>query len=158
LGTVFYAFGLVLLPLLAFVGLVTFERTLQNGVEDRGYARRIGRLRAYYLDEAPDLLPYLLTVPATDRLAVLGILGGRWQGWRAIAGMIAVITATLAASADGLLAAVASGHSLGAALAVGAGVFVAVLWALTRFQRAAWLQASQIQLNIDLDTQTASRD
>jgi len=28
-GTAFYAFGLVLLPTLAFVGLVTFERALQ---------------------------------------------------------------------------------------------------------------------------------
>jgi hypothetical protein len=65
LGTAFYAFGLVLLPLLAFVGVVSFERTLQNGVEDHGYARRIARLRAYYFDEAPELLPYLLSVPAT---------------------------------------------------------------------------------------------
>ena len=41
LGTAFYAFGLILLPTLAFVGLVTFERVLQSGVEDEGYARRI---------------------------------------------------------------------------------------------------------------------
>jgi hypothetical protein len=31
-GTAFYAFGLVLLPTLAFVGLVTFERVLQSGI------------------------------------------------------------------------------------------------------------------------------
>src|SRR5438876_9818372 len=47
LGTAFYALSLVLLPLLAFVGVVTFERTLQSGIEDYGYARRIARLRAY---------------------------------------------------------------------------------------------------------------
>src|SRR5439155_6031719 len=34
IGTPFYTFGLVLLPLLAFVGVVTFERTLQSGIED----------------------------------------------------------------------------------------------------------------------------
>src|SRR5437868_12535537 len=39
-GTAFYAFGLVLLPTLTFVGLVTFERALQSGVEDQGYAVR----------------------------------------------------------------------------------------------------------------------
>ena len=33
-GTAFYAFGLVLLPTLAFVGLVTFERAVQIGLED----------------------------------------------------------------------------------------------------------------------------
>jgi hypothetical protein len=56
---------------------VTFERTLQSGVEDHGYARRIARLRAYYFDQAPELLPYLLSVPPTQRLLVQGLLGGR---------------------------------------------------------------------------------
>src|SRR5437763_16811318 len=42
-GTAFYVFGLILLPTLAFVGLVTFDRVLQNGIEDRRYAQRIAR-------------------------------------------------------------------------------------------------------------------
>jgi hypothetical protein len=33
-GTAFYAFGLALPPTLTFVGLVTFERALQSGIED----------------------------------------------------------------------------------------------------------------------------
>jgi hypothetical protein len=44
-GTAFYVFGLILLPTLAFVGLVTFDRVLQSGIEDHGYAQRIARLR-----------------------------------------------------------------------------------------------------------------
>ena len=43
-GTAFYAFGLVLLPTLAFTGLVTFERVLQSGIEDLRYAQRIALL------------------------------------------------------------------------------------------------------------------
>jgi hypothetical protein len=140
-GTTFYAFGLVVLPLLAFVGVVTFERALQNGVEDHGYACRIARLRAYYFDQAPELLPYLLSVAPEERLRVQGLLAGRWQGWRTISGMIGVITAVLAGSAAGLLAAVSSDHSLAAALAAGAAISVAVIWALMRHQRAAWAQA-----------------
>jgi hypothetical protein len=54
-GAAFYAFALVLLPTLALVGLVTFDRVLQSGVEDLGYARRIVRLRAFYFDAAPEL-------------------------------------------------------------------------------------------------------
>src|ERR671931_1906980 len=49
-GTAFYAFGLVLLPTLAFVGLVTFERVLQSAMDDLGLARRIAVLRGYYFD------------------------------------------------------------------------------------------------------------
>src|SRR5437764_5504699 len=77
-GGGFFAFGLVLLPTLAFVGLVTLERTLQSGIEDLGYARRIARLRAYYFDNAPELAPYLLSVEPQARLRVQGLLGARF--------------------------------------------------------------------------------
>src|ERR1700680_365176 len=47
LGTAFYACGMILLPTLTFVGLVTFERVFQSGREDAIYAHRIAQLRAY---------------------------------------------------------------------------------------------------------------
>jgi hypothetical protein len=158
LGTAFYAFGLVVLPLLAFVGLVSFERTLQSGIEDVGYARRIARLRTYYFDRAPELLPYLHGIPATEFLPALGLPRSRWQGWRSIAGMVAVITAALAGSAAGLLAAVASDHSLAAALPAAAAVGIVVLWTLMRRQYAVWTQASGTQLNTDAETPDSSGD
>jgi hypothetical protein len=140
-GTAFYAFGLVLLPTLAFVGLVTFERVLQSGIEDQGYARRIALLRGYYFDNAPELAPYLLSVPPSERLRVQGLWAGTWQGYRTVAGMVAVITAVLAGSAAGLTAAVVSGHSLAAALIAGAVVAIAALVVLMRYQQSAWIQA-----------------
>jgi hypothetical protein len=111
-GDAFYAFGLILLPTLTFIGLVTFARVLQSGIEDHGYARRIALLRGYYFDQAPELTPYLLSVPHQERLHVQGLWGGRWQKFRTVAGMVAVVTAVLAGSAIGLLAAVVSDHSL----------------------------------------------
>jgi hypothetical protein len=145
-GTAFYAFGLVLLPTLAFVGLVTFERVLQSGLEDLGYARRIALLRGYYFDNAPELAPYLLSVPSEDRLRVQGLPNARWQGFRSVAGMIAVITAVLAGSTAGLLAIVASDHSLAATLSAGTVVAVTALVALMRFQQAAWKLAADTPL------------
>jgi hypothetical protein len=41
-GAAFYAFGLILLPTLTFLGLVTFDRALQSGIEDHRYARGPG--------------------------------------------------------------------------------------------------------------------
>src|SRR5881227_2130364 len=110
-GTAFYAFGLVLLPTLTFVGVVAFERTLQSGMEDLGYARRIALLRSYYFDQAPELAPYLMSVPSSDRLRVQGLPNEHWQGLRTVAGMIAVITAVLTGSTAGLVAIMASEHS-----------------------------------------------
>jgi hypothetical protein len=103
-GTAFYAFGLVLVSTLAFVGLVTFERVLQSGVEDYGYARRIALLRGYYFDNAPELAPYLLSVAPSERLRVQGLTAGRWQGFRTIAGMVGLITAVLTGSTAALVA------------------------------------------------------
>jgi hypothetical protein len=144
--TAFFAFGLILLPTLSFIGLVTFERALQSGLEDLGYARRIARLRAYYFDHAPELAPYLLSVPPLERLNVQGLWAGRWQGFLTVAGMVGVITAVLAGSAAGLLAAVASDHSLGAALGAGSAVAIASLVGLTLYQRSAWVRGGSATL------------
>jgi hypothetical protein len=148
-GTAFYAVGLVLLPTLAFVGLVTFERVLQSGIEDYGYARRIALLRGYYFDNAPELSPYLLSVPPSERLRVQGLGGGRWQALRSVAGMVAVITAVLAGSTASLAAILISDHSLAAALIAGGGVALAAEVGLLRFQRSTWRATSTAPLTED---------
>ena len=145
-GAAFYAFGLILLPTLAFVGLVTFDRVLQSGVEDHGYTRRITRLRGYYFQYAPELAGYLLSVPAAERLRMQGLQGAAWQGFLTVAGMVAVVTAVLAGSTAGLLAAVVSGHSLVAALVAGVLVAVTALVWLMRYQRSAWERVSTARL------------
>ena len=60
LGAAFYAFALILLPVLAFVGVVTFLRLVQSSIEDLAYARRIALLRSFYLRLSPELEPYLV--------------------------------------------------------------------------------------------------
>jgi hypothetical protein len=145
-GAAFYAFGLILLPTLAFVGLVTFDRVLQSGIEDHGYARRIARLRGYYFQFAPELIGHLLSVPPAERLRTQGLRGGWWQGFLTVAGMVAVVTAVLAGSAAGLLAAVVSGHSLVAALVAGVLVAVVALIWLMRYQRSAWERINTARL------------
>jgi hypothetical protein len=143
-GVAFYTFGLILLPTLAFVGLATFHRVLQTGIEDLAYARRIGQLRGYYLDHAPELAGYLLNPGELPPTPGLGI--GLWQQFLTVAGMVAVITAVLAGSAGGLLAAVASGHSLVAAVAAGVVVAAAALTGLMRYQNSTWIRGSTTSL------------
>jgi hypothetical protein len=150
IGTTFYAFGLVLLPTLTFIGLVTFERGVQSGVEDYGYALRIARLRAYYFDYAPEVTPYLASVSARERLAIQGLQGGVWQLFRTVAGMVGVITAVLAGSTAGLAAAVAS-SSLAAALASGLVLGLAALAALVRYQNLASSRATQASMFDEAD-------
>ncbi len=139
-GPAFYAFGLVLLPTLTFVGLITFQRALQSGVEDYGYAVRIARLRAYYFDNAPELTPYLASVPPDKRLAIQGLHGGGWPVFRTVAGMVGVIAAVLAGSSAAIAV---SSFSLAGALSCGVAVGLVVLTALMCYQRSTWDRAIQ---------------
>jgi hypothetical protein len=49
LGTAFFAFALVVLPTLFFLGLVTFERAMQLGTEEPIYAAGMSRIRHFYV-------------------------------------------------------------------------------------------------------------
>jgi len=149
LGAAFYGFGLVLLPTLAFVGLVTLERTLQTSIEDTEYARRIALLRTYYFEQAPEIAPYLLSVPLAEQLHTGRVPGDRWQGYRTVAGMVAVITAVLAGSTAALAAILIFDHSLAAAVISGAAVAVPVLIAMIRHQDLAWYRAAAEPLGPD---------
>jgi hypothetical protein len=138
LGDAFYGFGLVLLPTLAFVGLVTFGRAVQSSIEDTEYARRIALLRRFYFENAPEIGPYLLSAPLVERLVSEPDPDDRWQGFRTVAGMVAVITAVLAGSTAALAAILISDHSLAAAVIAGAVVALPALIAMIRFQNSAW--------------------
>jgi hypothetical protein len=140
-GTAFYVLGLILLPTLAFVGLVTADRTLQSGIEDLGYARRIAVLRGYYFEAAPEVAPYLMSMPRSERLHVEGLRQEAWQGFLTVSGMVSVVTAVLVGSAVGLAVELLSGHSLAAAVGAGAAAGVIALAALLRYQRLVWDRA-----------------
>lgn len=136
-GTAFYAFALILLPTLSFVGLVTFERTLLTTSEDHSNAHRIARLRSFYFHHAPELSDYLLSVPPENRLVIQGLAAGPWQRLLTIPGMVAVITSVLVGATAGILVAVISDHSLPAALATGGVAAVATIWGLWLRGRAS---------------------
>jgi hypothetical protein len=152
IGAAFYAFGLVLLPTLSFVGLMTFQRALQSGMEDFGYATRIARLRAYYFDFAPEITPYLSSVSASERLAIQGLRGGVTQLFRSVAGMIGMITAVLAGSTVGLATSVAS-LSLTLALALGIAFGLGVLGGLMLYQNSSWVRAGHTALFEEADAE-----
>jgi hypothetical protein len=174
-GTAFYAIGLVLLPTLAFIGLVTFERTVQSGLEDYLLARRIALLREYYLDEAPELGRYLVrvppgehyfreapelgqrleSVPPSEARTARSLLTGPRQVFRSVAGMVGVITAVLTGATAGLIATAASNHSLAVALISGILVGLAAIAVLMRSQASAFRRAGTTPLLNELDRDDA---
>jgi hypothetical protein len=140
LGTAFYAFSLLLLPVLAFVGVVTFQRLVQSSFEDIAYAQRIARLRNLYVELAPELEPYLLVVrerPA-ENLPHAGRVGpSRSQLTLTTAGMVAVVNSVVIGASAGLVLTALGEASLAIPLAVGAVVAAAALLAHESHHRHA---------------------
>jgi hypothetical protein len=123
LGSEFYAFALLLLPVLAFVGAVTFQRLVQSSFEDIAYAQRIARLRNLYMALAPELEQYLLV--RRGRLGESRLHGGLFgpSGWQlalTTAGMVAVVNSVVIGASAGLVLAALGAGSLAVTLAAGA--------------------------------------
>jgi hypothetical protein len=134
LGAAFYAFALILLPVLAFVGVVTFLRLVQSSIEDIAYAHRITLLRSFYLQVSPELEPYLVVVPGTRPGAAPP---SARQLTLTTAGMVAVVNSVVVAACAGLVLEAAGIHSLAIPVAVGAVIGAAAFTLHERHHRRA---------------------
>jgi hypothetical protein len=135
LGAAFYAFALILLPVLAFVGVVTFLRLVQSSIEDLAYATRIAPLRSFYLRLSPELEPYLVVV--TEARPAKAPSPGAWQLTVTAAGMVAVINSVVIGACAGLVLEAAGIHSLGIPVALGAVIGAAAFTLHERHHRRA---------------------
>jgi len=144
LGQAFYIFGLVLFPSLAFLGLVTFARVLQSGIEDLLYARGINRIRHLYQEHAPQMRPYFILSAHDDEAGVMGnaaMRAGVWQIFLSTAGMIAVINSVIVGAFVSLLVS-ALPAALPLDVSIGAGI-AAFLVSVFLHQRYQWRQGQR---------------
>jgi hypothetical protein len=140
LGTAFYVFALVLLPVVAFVGVVTFVRLVQASVEDLAYAHRIALLRSFYVRHAPELEPYLVVADGARSAAPpdrVRVTPSAWQLTLTVAGMVAVVNSVVVAACAGLVLDAAGVDSLAITVAAGAVVGSSVFVAHERHHRRA---------------------
>src|SRR5215207_4316631 len=100
LGTAFFAFALVLLPTLFFLGLVTFERTMQLGIEDYIYAVGMSRIRHFFVEMVPQAERYFVGSTHDDLSTTMApTVFGRpvsqvslgWQSLLTVTGAIAIV-------------------------------------------------------------------
>jgi len=146
MGTAFFVFSLVLLPSLFLMGLITFERVLQSGIEDLTYARGITRIRRLYLESAPQLQPYfLLAADDKSRRPMLkaGIHPSWWQVFLTTAGMIAAINSVLVGVFVGLLLSALFTLPLLACTSAGVLTFLVSFGIHQRYQWGQWSRLEQ---------------
>ncbi len=115
---------------------------MQSGIEDTLYARGINRIRYFYVEVAPLVADYFILSTHDDAAGVLvdTALGGtsRWQLFRTIAGMLAVINSVLGGAFAGLLVAALVAPSLALATGVGLAAFLLGVVVHQRYQLAAY--------------------
>ena len=146
--TALYTFGLVLFPVLCFLGLLTFERALQASIDDTNFLLRINRIRRFYVEAAPQLAPYLAQPAAGDDMAEVlrteGFQPGRWQLMLSIVGALGVITSVLFGVTGGLAVAALTGGDLWVATPVGVVVFAIAVPLHQRYQQTRRLRAHDL--------------
>lgn len=133
----FTLFALILLPSLLFIGVVTYMRVEQAGVEDMLASRSINRIRNYYTQVAPESEKYFILSKHDDMDGMLwnmGIPPSPLQMLVSAAGLISVINGILAAVFVGLL--IFTVLHVGPLLSMGAGivVFALCVWLSYRYQ------------------------
>lgn len=141
MGTAFFLFALILLPSLIFLGLVTFIRVNQTGIEDMVAARGINRIRHYYTEVAPHIAPYFILSTHDDMLGYVQNLGGQasiFQQFVSTAGLVSVINSVLAGVFVGLLLFALLKASFLVCLIAGGVVFGASVFFAMRYQHLHW--------------------
>jgi hypothetical protein len=149
LGGTFYWFGLAIFAPLFFLGVATFVRLYEAATESMIHARRINRIRHFYVELAPHMAPYfehrthddmrdffdeLAIVPPAHR----NRLWEMWEQLVSIAGAVAAINSMLAAVFVGFAvhAALAASNFVG--IATGAVMFVLSVWLHVRYQQTRY--------------------
>jgi hypothetical protein len=125
-----------LLPVLAFMGAVTFQRLVQSSIEDIAHAQRIARLRAFYVG----LAPFLLVVhrPSTEGLLHDKRLDpSTWQLVLTTAAMVGVVNSAVIGACAGLAVQTLPIGSFAVVLVAGSAAGVVTLMLHRRHHRRA---------------------
>jgi hypothetical protein len=146
MGGPFVLFSMILLPCVYFIGLVTFIRTVQVGIEDMVHARGLARIRHFYVELAPEVGRYLVHAIHDDAEAVRvdkGLRASRWQDFVTTAGMVSAVDAAIAGVFGGVAARAVAGWPVGFAVASGAALFLSSALLFDRHHRKAWAAAER---------------
>lgn len=143
LGQAFFVFAFAILPVVFFLGLVTFGRLLQTGVEDVIYARAISRIRTFYSQIDPSQADYFAETSADHvGLASIGLFRLRWQQFLASAATIAVVNAVVGGAFIALTIKGLTGLGALPTTVVGAAVAAVLAFGFLRYQWRAWMRTS----------------
>jgi hypothetical protein len=134
-GATFDTFALTVLPTLYVLGVFTFVRLVECGLEDFRYGVAINRIRHYYLDVAGDQARLFLLSGHDDGRGVFGNVGVRVEGrkqYLTFGTVVAVINSVVGGSAVAIALGAFADATLAVAASAGGAVAIVSLFALLR--------------------------
>lgn len=148
IGMPFFVFALLLLPALFIIGLFTFMRVLQSGVEDYLYARGMNRIRHYFLETAPHAKDYLILSAHDDGIGTM-----RNMGIKSSPIQLMLTTASMVSFVNSILLGVFTGLSLYLVFnwtifyCILPGIFIFILGVVIHYwyQKRKWAESDDIE-------------
>jgi hypothetical protein len=145
-GPAFIVFALIVLPTVLVIGLASFERLLQLGIENIRIVVAINRVRHYYLEIAPELRPHFTLSDRDDSVGVLSSLGSirggirPWDLFVTNAGLVGILDSIVSGVIASLVASAFQGDiAVSAVAGIAAGAIV--LSVLTLYLARSWRAA-----------------
>jgi hypothetical protein len=138
-GDLFNTFALTVLPTLYVLGVVTFVRLAESGIEDWRYALAINRIRGYYRELARDRADLFLLSGNDDAAGVnqnMGLPKGGHAPIYVFSSAIAVINGVVGGAAVAVALGALAGASLWIAVLVGGIAAIASI--------AGWIRYSDV--------------
>jgi hypothetical protein len=136
-GDTFKIFALTALPTLYLLGLFTFIRVVENGVEDMMLGRAINRIRNYYLDLSGEERRYFMLSGHDDAMGVMrnmGVALERRQQFFTTGSMIAVINSVVGGAAIAIAVGTFSEAPVGVCAGVGGVAAIVSMLCLLRIE------------------------
>jgi hypothetical protein len=140
----FLVFALAILPVVFFLGVVTYYRVLQTGVEDVIYARAMSKIQQFYSQVDPAHAD-LFHSSAVDQVGLrdLGLFALWWQQFLSSAAVVAIVNSVVAGVFIALTVAyLLQPHPL-IAIGVGATAAVAIGSSFLRHQWVTWMHVAK---------------
>ena len=149
-GARFFIFAFAILPVVFFLGLVTYYRLLQTGVEDVIYARAISRIQKYYSD-IDSARADLFHATSVDQVGLhrLGLFKLRWQQFLSSAATIAVVNSVVAGVFVAVTLAYAATPPPLVDVGIGGVAALVIAAGLLRHQWGTWMRVAQALPMVD---------
>jgi hypothetical protein len=142
-GVTFFIFALAIMPVVFFLGVATYYRLLQTGVEDVIYARAITSIRQLFSEIDPSRAGLFQASGVNlEGLRRLGLWKLRWQQFLSAAATVAIVNAVVGGAFVAMVVAYFAQPQALVSIAVGAAGAAVLAAAFLLHQWRTWMRVA----------------